>query len=30
LIAAIAEADSASSGEPDYRYRAPARALQKV
>jgi PqqA peptide cyclase len=30
LIAAIAEADSAPAVTPDYRYRAPARALQKV
>jgi pyrroloquinoline quinone biosynthesis protein E len=30
LVAAIAEADSAAAGEPDYRYRAPARALQKA
>jgi pyrroloquinoline quinone biosynthesis protein E len=30
LIAAIAEADSAPVVAPDYRYRAPARALQKV
>jgi pyrroloquinoline quinone biosynthesis protein E len=30
LVAAIAQADSASAGEPDYRYRASARSLQKA